>query len=82
MNKNTHWKCANCETIIEGKNWHEIKEEDLNRHSIIKIQSRSFPSFSIFGGLRSFDVGKRLYLINSFLQIENQEQYEKRINHE
>jgi phage FluMu protein Com len=79
MNKNTHWKCPQCKSIIRGNNYHEITEHDLQPNTIIKIQARSFPNWSIFGGLRHFDVGKRLYLINGILYIENQEQYEKRI---
>jgi hypothetical protein len=50
-----------------------------NKCGIIKIQGNKYPSFSIFGGLRSYDVGKRLYLINDILYIENTEQYDKRI---
>ena len=79
MNKKTHWKCPQCNSIIQGNNYHEITEEDLNRLSVIKIQARRFPSYSIFGGLESFDIGKRLYLIDGILYIENKEQYEKRI---
>ena len=79
MNKKTHWKCPQCNSIIQGNNYHEITEKDLNPLSVIKIQARRFPSYSIFGGLESFDVGKRLYLIDGILYIENKEQYEKRI---
>ena len=78
MSKNT-WKCDKCNSIIKEKNYHEITEKDLLIKSIIKIQGESFPSFSIFGGLRSFDVGRRLYLINGILYIENQEQFENRV---
>jgi len=77
MNKNTHWKCPHCESIVKGKNYHTITEDDINGQ-YFTIQGKKFGSFT-FGQLFSFDVGKRFYLINGLLYMENQEQYNKRI---
>jgi len=81
MSRN-YWTCDKCGTLVKDKTYHTITEEDLNRKAVITIQGNKYPSFIIFGGLRSFDVGKRLYLINNLLYIENDKQFNERIKSE
>ena len=81
----THWKiCPECkgEGKIPWNNFHIITEDDLKAKAVIEIAGKKFPSYSIFGGLRSFDVGKMLKVVNGIIYIENNEQYEERIDEE
>ncbi len=74
------YKCPCCQLKIIAPNYHEITEDDLKPFVVIEIQGNKYPSFSIMGGLRSFDVGKRLVLVNGLLYMENEYQYQERIN--
>ncbi len=73
------YKCPCCQLKIMAPNYHEITKDDLKPFVVIEIQGKKFPTYSIMGGLRSFDVGKRLVLVNGLLYMENDKQYQERI---
>ena len=66
--------------------YHTITEEDLkplSRRSELRAFGKTWFLVNQFGCIMTIDIGKRVYKVsNSILQIENQEQFEARLQRE
>ena len=55
-----------------------IQKLDVGR-STIKAFGRNWPVVNFMGDIQPNDVGKRIYLVGDILQVENNEQRDKRV---
>lgn len=61
------------------KLFYTLTQKDVGR-PFLKIFGHIWPVSDFIGRIFAKDVGKRVYLVGDILQVENEEQREKRLN--
>lgn len=56
-----------------------IKPSDLGKHFVDTHNGKRIWIRDVMGRIMAIDIGKRLYIHNGIVQVENQEQFEKRV---
>lgn len=62
----------------DNRPWNEISEKDVGKH-LVDVFGRSWVVSNFIGKIFPEDVGKRVYLVGDFLQVENEEQRKARL---
>jgi hypothetical protein len=60
------------------REYYTITPEDVNKR-FLRIFNKGWLLSDLCGYIQLIDVGKRIYLINGILQMENQEQFTRRM---